>query len=215
MPLASEIRAALPISDADLTALVDRLWNARGSSLVLCDSQDVSVQILVNAVNHLLENYGKTVDIARPSRQRQGNDADVLTLLEELTAGTVSALFVAGTDLTHNLPMSEALTEAISRVRLVVSFSERSDDFASPHSLSAPIIIRWNRGSMQNRSAACSAFASRCWRPWVRRVRFWRALPAGREKIRLPWRCCVRHGNATFAAYRIHRIPAFLGPVLA
>ena len=131
MPLASEIRAALPISDADLAALVDRLWNARGSSLVLCDSQDVSIQILVNAINHLLENYGKTVDIARPSRQRQGNDADVLTLLEELTAGKVSALFVAGMDLTHNLPMSEALTEAISRVRLAVSFSERSDDFAS------------------------------------------------------------------------------------
>ena len=98
---------------------------------MLCDSQDVSIQILVNAINHLLDNYGKTVDIERPSRQRQGNDADVLTLVDELTAGKVSALFVAGTDLTYNLPMNEALVEAIGKVKLVVSFSDRSDDFAS------------------------------------------------------------------------------------
>ena len=120
-----------PISEDDLSLLTDRLWNARESSLVLCDSQDVSVQILVNAINQLLGNYGKTIDVKRPSRQRQGNDADVLTLIDELTAGKVSALFVAGTDLTHNLPMSEALAEAISKVRLLVSFSERADDFAS------------------------------------------------------------------------------------
>jgi hypothetical protein len=85
----------------------------------------------VNAINHLLGNYGKTIDIERPSRQRQGNDADLRTLIDELTAGNVSALFVAGTDLTHNLPMTDALAEAISKVRLLVSFSERSDDFAS------------------------------------------------------------------------------------
>jgi hypothetical protein len=130
-PLASETRATLPIPEADLAALVDRLWNSQGRSLVLCDSQNVSEQILVNAINQLLGNYGKTIDIERPSRQRQGNDADVVTLIDELISGNVSALFVAGTDLTHNLPMTDALAEAISKVRLLVSFSERSDDFAS------------------------------------------------------------------------------------
>ena len=120
-----------PLPESELARLVDRLWNARGSSLVVCDSQDVAVQILVNSINHLLGNYGKTLDVERPSRQKQGNDADVLKLLDELSAGTVAALFVAGTDLTQNLPVSESLAEAIAKVRLVVSFSERADDFAS------------------------------------------------------------------------------------
>ena len=120
-----------PIPETDLVALVDRLWNARGRSIVVCDSQDVANQILVNSINHLLGNYGKTVDIERPSRQRQGNDADVLTLLDELTAGRVSALFVAGTDLTHNLPVPQSLAAAIGNVPLVVSLSERADDFAA------------------------------------------------------------------------------------
>lgn len=130
-PLASETRATLPIPEADLAALVDRLWNSQGRSLVLCDSQNVSEQILVNAINQLLGNYGKTIDLERPSRQRQGNDGDAVALIDELITGNVSALFVAGTDLTHNLPMTDALAEAISKVRLLVSFSERSDDFAS------------------------------------------------------------------------------------
>lgn len=120
-----------PISDDDLTELADRLWEARRVGIVLCDSQDVAVQVLVNGINHLLGNYGKSVDVDRPSRQRQGNDRDVRDLVNELQAGKVSALFVAGTDLTHNLPDRKRLAEAISSVGLVVSFSERLDDISS------------------------------------------------------------------------------------
>ncbi len=123
--------AGSPVPEADLSALADRLWDARGKSVILCDSQDVAVQVVVNTINHLLGNYGTTLDIARPSRQRQGNDRQVLKLIDDLNAGTVSALFVAGTDLTHNLPDRDKLAEAISRVRLVVSMAEREDDFAS------------------------------------------------------------------------------------
>ena len=120
-----------PIPDAELVKLVDQLWAARGSSLVLSDSQEVGVQVLVNRVNHLLQNYGKTLDLDRPSRQRQGNDEEVLTLIDEIKAGKVAALFVAGTDLTHNLPERESLAAAIKNVKLVVSYSEREDDIST------------------------------------------------------------------------------------
>ena len=112
-----------PIPDAELTALSDRLWGARGKSLVLCDSQDVPVQILVNFINELLGNYAQTIDIQHPSRQRQGNDAEVIRLVDELKAGRVDALFVAGTDLTHNLPDRESLAKGIGKAKLVVSFA--------------------------------------------------------------------------------------------
>lgn len=119
------------LTDEQHHELVERLWNARGASVVVSDSNDVRVQTLVNGVNDLLKNYGQTLDIQRPSRQRQGNDAAVLELLEELKTGQVAALFVCGTDLTHNLPDREALVKAIDRVPLVVSTAERIDDFAS------------------------------------------------------------------------------------
>lgn len=98
---------------------------------VVSDSQAIGVQVLINYINHVLESYGETVDIEQPSRQRQGNDADVAQLLDELQAGKVAALFVAGTDLTHNLPNRDEVAEAIAKVPLVISFAERVDDFAS------------------------------------------------------------------------------------
>ena len=121
----------LPIADRELATLAERLWNARGLSVILCDSQDIAVQVVVNAINQVLGNYGRTLDLSRPSRQRQGNDREVLQLVDDLKVGRVSALFVAGTDLTHNLPDHDELVEAIGKVRLVVSLAERKDDFAS------------------------------------------------------------------------------------
>ncbi len=124
-----------PLLNGNLGTLLDevaeRLWKAKNRSLVLSDSQDVDEQILVNYINHLLGSYGATIDLERPSRQRQGNDREVAQLLEDLKAGNVGALLVARTDLTHNLPDRASLLDAIGHVPLIVSFAEREDDFAS------------------------------------------------------------------------------------
>ncbi|MDH3717118.1 MAG: 4Fe-4S dicluster domain-containing protein [Planctomycetota bacterium] len=130
-PSAPAATAAIENQDAVLDDLANRLWKARGECLVLCDSQDVDVQVLVNYINHLLGNYAKTIDIQRPSRQRQGNDREVAQLIEELKAGQVGALLVAGTDLSHNLPDRTAFAAAVGNVPLVVSLAERENDFAS------------------------------------------------------------------------------------
>jgi len=122
---------AASVAGADLAEIAQRLWAARGQALVLCDSQDVNTQITVNRINHLLASYGKTLDIEHPSLQRQGNDREVAELVEELKHGQVAALLVAGTDLTYNLPGRQALADAIDKVRLVVSFAPRIDDFAA------------------------------------------------------------------------------------
>ena len=119
------------LSDSDEEELIERLWQARGASLIVSDSQDIAVQALVNYVNHALGNYGTTVDIQNPSRQRQGNDAEVATLVDDIEAGKITALLVAGTDLTHNLPGQESLRSAVAKIPLVVSCADRVDDFAS------------------------------------------------------------------------------------
>ncbi len=114
-----------------LTELAKRLWDARGKSLVISDSQDVGVQLLVNTINHLLGNYESTLDLQRPSRQRQGNDRDVEQLVEELKADRVGALLVADVDLLHDHAERKMLANAVGRVPLTVSFSHRKDEFAS------------------------------------------------------------------------------------
>jgi molybdopterin-containing oxidoreductase family iron-sulfur binding subunit len=110
--------------------LVARLWQTRGRSLVLCGSQDIATQVLCNFINHLLANYGATLDVERPSTQRQGSDRDLEALLHELGARKVAALFILDCNPVYDLPDGDALAHAIQQVPLVVCCGERLDETA-------------------------------------------------------------------------------------
>ena len=113
-----------------IRSVANRLWVAKGKSLVICDSQDVDVQVLVNYVNHLLGNYDQTIDLRRVCRQRQSDDRAVEQLIEELQAGKVGALLVADVDLLHGFAGEKKLADAIDQVPLTVSFSPHQDEFS-------------------------------------------------------------------------------------
>jgi len=111
--------------------LAESLWQSRGKSLVLCGSQDVADQLLCNLLNHLLNNYGATLDIEHPSYQRAGSDSDLEQLLKELHDGQVAALIVAGANPVFDLPNSESIAGDLGRVPLLVSCAERPDETSS------------------------------------------------------------------------------------
>ena len=104
--------------------MADALWDARGESLVVADSDDVEVQVLANYANHLLENYGATLDVENASLQRLGDDRAVEELAQELESDTVDALIVHGVnpayDLGGRLP--------IGRAKLLVSCAATPDE---------------------------------------------------------------------------------------
>lgn len=119
-----------PIESGVLDRLADRLWSDRGRSLILCDSQDVDVQVVCNFLNHILGNYGATVDVAQPSLQQQGDDGELQTLLRELHDDKVSALFTYQCNPVYDLPNGESLAGDLKRRPLLVSFAERLDETA-------------------------------------------------------------------------------------
>jgi molybdopterin-containing oxidoreductase family iron-sulfur binding subunit len=121
-----------------LDDLADRLWRARGRSLVLCGSPDVALQSLCNLANHLLGNYGTTVDIERPSLQRQGDDRQLHRLLAEIRQGQVEVLLILGGNPVAELPEGDWLAEAFQRIPLVVSCSERLDETSSAAQVVCP-----------------------------------------------------------------------------
>jgi Fe-S-cluster-containing dehydrogenase component len=122
--------ALSPALKAVCDRLADRLWQARGHSLVLCGSQDVPTQVVCNFINDVLGNYGRTLDIERPSLQRQGSDQELQTLIRELGTGTVAALFILDSNPVYDLPDGETLARAIGQVPLVVCCGERMDETA-------------------------------------------------------------------------------------
>lgn len=122
-----------PIPVGELDDLAARLAAMRGRSLVVCGSQSIDDQVLVNLVNEWLGNYaaGATIDLVeRPSFQKQGLDRDLRRLLDELEEGAVGALFVIGANPAFDLPAFAAFPSLASRVPLTVSLAGAADETA-------------------------------------------------------------------------------------
>lgn len=100
----------------------------RGSALVVCGSNDPNIQILVNAINDAIGANGSTIDWSTPVNYRQGWDADMVTLANDLSAGNVGGLLVYGANPVYSYFDSEKLAEGIKKTPFTLSFSEKLDE---------------------------------------------------------------------------------------
>jgi molybdopterin-containing oxidoreductase family iron-sulfur binding subunit len=130
--------ASCPIAAKDLATLADRLVAAKPNALVVCGRHDVATQVLVNATNHALGAYGETLDVAAPSRQRAGSDAAFQALVDEMEAGKVSVLLVAGANPVVEAPGGKRFRDALSRVPTRVAVSTRRDETSAGLSFLLP-----------------------------------------------------------------------------
>lgn len=115
--------------DDYIAKVVNDLKSTLGESIVICGSNDKNVQILVNAINNLLGNYGKTIDLARSSNTKAGDDAELVALIKAMNAGEVDALFIYGVDPVYTL--GEEFKSALAKVKLSVSFASKLTDTAA------------------------------------------------------------------------------------
>ncbi len=107
-----------------LVRLAERLVENRGSSLVVCGSNNIGEQTLVNAINDLLGNYGETLDFGRPSMQRLGHESALARLIGEMENGAVDALFILEpANPAWDNPRASTFAAAMDNVPLKVSFS--------------------------------------------------------------------------------------------
>jgi len=114
--VASKIKAAAK----DLVA-------AKGAALVVCGSNDVNVQSVVNGLNEMLGAYGSTIDIDNGLNTRKGNDADMLTLVSDMKSGGVDMLMVIDCDPVYTTPAAMGFEAAMAKVKTVVSFGQKPD----------------------------------------------------------------------------------------
>ena len=118
-------------ADARIADVVSELSAAKGRSLVIAGSNDASVQIMVNAINDLLNNYGSTLDIENPCYLKKGDDSAVVSLVEDMNAGKVGALIICGVNPVYTFPNATAFTSGLKKVGLTVSTSLAMDETAS------------------------------------------------------------------------------------
>ena len=123
------------------------LWNKRGKSLVVSGLNDTNAQTLVNAINSLLGNYGKTLDLNNPLKIKSSTDAEVKALVSELNNGGVDALFTLNVNPSYSLQNAEAFNKGLEKVKLTVSLSDKLDETAKNFKYVAPnnhYLESWN-----------------------------------------------------------------------
>ncbi len=104
------------------------LWKHKGNSLVVCGSNNTNIQLVVNAINHLLGNYGTTLSLARTSNQKSGNDAEMAQLLADMKAGQVHTLILSGVNPVYDYPAGNEFKQALSKVKNTISLNDRLDE---------------------------------------------------------------------------------------
>ncbi len=129
---------ANPNTDKAIKLVAAELKAAKGKALVVCGSNDVAKQTLVNAINSLLGSYGTTIDIDNYSNQYKGNDKEFVDFVEEMNHGEVDAVFFLDANPAYEYHSGDAIKAALKKVRLKVSFADRKDETSELCNVVAP-----------------------------------------------------------------------------
>jgi len=123
---------AAPQLDSNLQKAVQKtastLLNNKGASIVLAGSNDVNIQILVNGINELLGANGTTIDWSSTYNTKQGIDADMAKLVNDMNAGAIGAVIIHEVNPAYNYFDSKRFADGMKKVKLAVSLNAKMDE---------------------------------------------------------------------------------------
>lgn len=127
--LGSSGNVELALNMVELTA--KELWANKGESLVVSGSNNVDHQLLVNAINALLNNIGTTVDLDNYSNQNISDDAAFENFVSELSSGGVDTVIFYNTNPVYTYRDADKLTAAIKKAKLSIATNSSIDETSS------------------------------------------------------------------------------------
>ena len=120
------------VSNADAAKAISKLSKElvenKGKSIVVCGFNDEGCQTLVNGINKMLGNYGKTVDVDMHYNLKQGDDKEFIDLVADLNAGKVGVLMTYNCNPVYTAPASLKFESAYQKAAVKVSFSQSLDE---------------------------------------------------------------------------------------
>jgi MoCo/4Fe-4S cofactor protein with predicted Tat translocation signal len=120
------------ITDANLSQAIQKvaadLKANNGAGLVVCGSNDPNIQAVVNAINTAIGSYGSTINNTVSLNFRQGIDADMVNLVNQMNAGQIGALLIYGANPAYEYVDAAKFINGLKKVRLSISFNEKLDE---------------------------------------------------------------------------------------
>src|SRR5579871_6785767 len=120
-PLDEKLKAGVKKAAKDLLA-------NKGKALVVSGSNNVNVQVIVNAINEAVGANGTTINWANPLQIRQGIDSDFTSLVADLDAGKVGALLIYGVNPAYDYYDAEKFKSSLKKAKTTISFNDRLDE---------------------------------------------------------------------------------------
>jgi MoCo/4Fe-4S cofactor protein with predicted Tat translocation signal len=123
---------AAPALDEKLKAGVKKaakdLLANKGKALVVSGSNNVNVQIIVNAINEAIGANGTTINWSAPIQWRQGIDSDFNSLVADMDGGKVGALFIYNANPAYDYYDPDKFKSSLKKVKASISFNDRLDE---------------------------------------------------------------------------------------
>jgi MoCo/4Fe-4S cofactor protein with predicted Tat translocation signal len=130
--LGGNVSAPAPALNDKLKAGVKKaakdLLENKGKALVVSGSNNVNVQIVVNAINEAIGAGGSTINWSTPVQVRQGIDSEMTGLVADMNDGKVGALLVYGVNPAYDYYDADKFKTGLAKVKTTVSFNERLDE---------------------------------------------------------------------------------------
>jgi molybdopterin-containing oxidoreductase family iron-sulfur binding subunit len=109
-----------------LDSVVQQIGKNRSRAVVVTGLDDVDAQSVVIAINEMLAS--EAFDAAAPRYIRQGDNAALNKLVDDMQAGNIGALIMDGVNPAYSLPKAEAFKQGLEKVDLSVTFTTNNTE---------------------------------------------------------------------------------------
>jgi molybdopterin-containing oxidoreductase family iron-sulfur binding subunit len=134
-------------SPVDVKKAAEDLLKNKGRSLVVSGTNNLNIQLIVNAINNALENYGNTVCIGKPMNLKQGNEQVMANIVKEMNDGKVGGLLLYNVNPVYDYYNAQAFSDGMKKTGFKLSFADTKDETAELCDFIAPdhnYLESWN-----------------------------------------------------------------------
>ncbi|MFZ4463126.1 MAG: 4Fe-4S dicluster domain-containing protein [Bacteroidales bacterium] len=128
--LAGVSSASIDASPVEVATLAAELWTKKSNTLVVCGSNDTETQLMVNAINQLLGNYGFTIETDVHLKLRQGMDDQMAGFVKEMNEGKIGAVVLYDVNPAYDYAQKDLFISGLKKAGLSITTSCLSDETA-------------------------------------------------------------------------------------
>jgi Fe-S-cluster-containing dehydrogenase component len=123
----------------DLSDLADGLVASKGRSIVVSGTNSVDIQIIVNSINNLLDNYSSCIDLDNNIKIASGTDTMMENLARDMNEGKISGLLMYNVNPVYDYTDSERFLKGIENTELTVNMTIKLNETVGKARYECPV----------------------------------------------------------------------------